>query len=441
MSRQESYDDEMDRREYRRARRKRNQLIAIITVVIIGIALVAAGILCVTQIMKRVNEKKQAEELQEQLEQLAEAEPAVVEAPEEEEEETPELTSEDYLDQIADTCIAEMSLENKVAGLFMITPEALTGVDTVIQAGDTTKEKLSEYPVGGLVYFDRNIESADQLKEMLDTVNNTMIYPIFLAVDEEGGSVSRVAGAGLAEDVGDMSEIGKTCDPEKAKEVGTTIGSYLSELGFNVDFAPVADVASVDDSTIGTRSFGSDPNVVASMVSAEVQGLQDSGVSACLKHFPGIGDTTTDTHEEKTVSEKTMEDMQQTDLPAFQSGIEAGVDFVMVSHMSLPNVIGDDTPCSLSGTIITDLLRNQLGYDGIVITDALNMGAITETYSSAEAAVKAIEAGADMLLMPENFEEAYQGVLEAVQAGTISEDRINESLKRIYRVKYRDRIE
>ena len=441
MSRQESYDDEMDRREYRRARRKRNQLIAIITVVIIGIALVAAGILCVTQIMKRVNEKKQAEELQEQLEQLAEAEPAVVEAPEEEEEETPELTSEDYLDQIADTCIAEMSLENKVAGLFMITPEALTGVDTVIQAGDTTKEKLSEYPVGGLAYFDRNIESADQLKEMLDTVNNTMIYPIFLAVDEEGGSVSRVAGAGLAEDVGDMSEIGKTCDPEKAKEVGTTIGSYLSELGFNVDFAPVADVASVDDSTIGTRSFGSDPNVVASMVSAEVQGLQDSGVSACLKHFPGIGDTTTDTHEEKTVSEKTMEDMQQTDLPAFQSGIEAGVDFVMVSHMSLPNVIGDDTPCSLSGTIITDLLRNQLGYDGIVITDALNMGAITETYSSAEAAVKAIEAGADMLLMPENFEEAYQGVLEAVQDGTISEDRINESLKRIYRVKYRDRIE
>ena len=438
MSRQETYDDEIDRREYRRARRKRNQLIAIIVVIVVGLALVAGGILGVTRLMKHLNDKRHTEELQAQLEELAESEPAVVEAPVEEPQ---ELTADDYLNQIADTCIAEMSLENKVAGLFMITPESLTGVDTVIQAGDTTKQKLSEYPVGGLIYFSKNIKSADQLKEMLDTIRNTMIYPVFLAVDEEGGSVSRVAGAGLAENVGDMSAIGSSCDPEKAKEVGTTIGSYLSQLGFNVDFAPVADVASVENSVIGNRSFGSDSNVVGTMVAAEVQGLQESGVSACLKHFPGIGDTTTDTHDEKTVSEKTLEDMQQTDLPAFQEGIDAGADFVMVSHMSLPNVVGDDTPCSLSGTVINDLLRNQLGYDGIVITDALDMSAITDSYSSAEAAVKAIEAGADMLLMPENFEEAYQGVLEAVQNGTISEERINESLKRIYRVKYRDRIE
>lgn len=438
MSRQETYDDEIDRREYRRARRKRNQLIAIIVVIVAGLALVAGGIFGVTRLMKHLNDKKHTEELQAQLEELAESEPAVVEAPEEEPQ---ELTSDDYLNQIADTCIAEMSLENKVAGLFMITPESLTGVDTVIQAGDTTKQKLSEYPVGGLIYFSKNIKSADQLKEMLDTTRNTMIYPVFLAVDEEGGSVSRVAGAGLAENVGDMSEIGSTCDPEKAKEVGTTIGTYLSQSGFNVDFAPVADVVSAENAVIGNRSFGSDPNVVGTMVAAEVQGLQESGVSACLKHFPGIGDTTTDTHDEKTVSEKTLEDMQQTDLPAFQSGIDAGADFVMVSHMSLPNVVGDDTPCSLSGAVISDLLRNQLGYNGIVITDALDMSAITDSYSSAEAAVKAIEAGADMLLMPENFEEAYQGVLDAVQNGTISEDRINESLKRIYRVKYRDRIE
>ena len=438
MSRQETYDDEIDRREYRRARRKRNQLIAIIVVIVAGLALVAGGIFGVTRLMKNLNDKKHTEELQAQLEELAESEPAVVEAPEEEPQ---ELTSDDYLNQIADTCIAEMSLENKVAGLFMITPESLTGVDTVIQAGDTTKQKLSEYPVGGLIYFSKNIKSADQLKEMLDTTRNTMIYPVFLAVDEEGGSVSRVAGAGLADDVGDMSEIGSTCDPEKAKEVGTTIGTYLSQSGFNVDFAPVADVVSAENAVIGNRSFGSDPNVVGTMVAAEVQGLQESGVSACLKHFPGIGDTTTDTHDEKTVSEKTLEDMQQNDLPAFQAGIDAGADFVMVSHMSLPNVVGDDTPCSLSGTVISDLLRNQLGYDGIVITDALDMSAITDSYSSAEAAVKAIEAGADMLLMPENFEEAYQGVLEAVQNGTISEERINESLKRIYRVKYRDRIE
>ena len=282
---------------------------------------------------------------------------------------------------------------------------------------------------------------ATSIRKAIDNLQNISKIPLVIAVDEEGGSVSRVAGAGLADDVGDMSEIGSTCDPEKAKEAGTTIGTYLSQFGFNVDFAPVADVVSAENAVIGNRSFGSDPNVVGTMVAAEVQGLQESGVSACLKHFPGIGDTTTDTHDEKAVSEKTLEDMQQTDLPAFQSGIDAGADFVMVSHMSLPNVVGDDTPCSLSGAVINDLLRNQLGYDGIVITDALDMSAITDSYSSAEAAVKAIEAGADMLLMPENFEEAYQGVLDAVQNGTISEDRINESLKRIYRVKYRDRIE
>ena len=218
MSKQESYDNETDRREYRRARRKRNQLIAIIVVIVVGLALVAGGILGVTQLMKQLNDKKHTEELQAQLAELADSEPAVVEAPVEEEPQ--ELTSDDYLNQIADSCIAEMSLENKVAGLFMVTPEALTGVDTVIQAGDTTKQKLSEYPVGGLVYFSKNIKSADQLKEMLDTTRNTMIYPVFLAVDEEGGSVSRVAGAGLADDVGDMSEIGSTCDPEKAKEAG-----------------------------------------------------------------------------------------------------------------------------------------------------------------------------------------------------------------------------
>ena len=180
MSRQETYDDEIDRREYRRARRKRNQLIAIIVVIVVGLALVAGGILGVTRLMKHLNDKRHTEELQAQLEELAESEPAVVEAPVEEPQ---ELTADDYLNQIADTCIAEMSLENKVAGLFMITPESLTGVDTVIQAGDTTKQKLSEYPVGGLIYFSKNIKSADQLKEMLDTIRNTMIYPVFLAVE------------------------------------------------------------------------------------------------------------------------------------------------------------------------------------------------------------------------------------------------------------------
>ena len=439
MSEQEIYDEAMERREFRRARRKRNQLIAILVMVVLGIGIVVGAVFGVSRIMKSMNDKKHTEELQAQLQELAESEPPVVEAPVEE---TPtEMTDADYLNQIAQSCIAEMPLEDKIAGLFMITPESLTGVDTVVQAGETTKQKLSEHPVGGLIYFDKNIKSKDQIQEMLSATKNSMLYPVFLAVDEEGGTVSRVAKSGIATNVGSQAEIGSTCDPEKARETGTTIGNYLSECGFNVDFAPVADVITEGNTTIGDRSFGMDPNVVGSMVAAEVEGLQSTGVSACVKHFPGMGDTTEDTHDGKAVSQKTLDDMRTNDFPAFQAGIDAGVDFVMVGHMALPNVIGDETPCSLSGVIINDVLRNELGYDGIVITDSLSMKAITDSYSPEEAAVLAIQAGADMILMPADFQAAYDGLLKAVQDGTISEERIDESLMRIYRVKYRDRIE
>lgn len=438
MGEEEIYDEAMERREFRRARRKRNQLIALLVVVVVGAAIVAGGIFGVMQIMKSVNDKKHTEELQAQLQELAETEPAVVEAPKEE---TPQLTDEDYLDQIARSCIAEMPLEDKIDGLFMITPEALTGVDTVIQAGETTKQKLSEHPVGGLVYFQKNIKSKDQLQEMLAATKNAFYYPVFLAVDEEGGTVSRVAQSGIASNAGSQSEIGKTCDPVKAGEHGETIGTYLSECGFNVNFAPVADVLTEEGTALKDRSFGTDSNVVGSMVAAEVESMQKTGVSACLKHFPGMGDTMEDTHDGKAVSQKTIDDVRALDFPSFQAGISAGSDFVMVGHVSMPNVTGDETPCSLSGVIVNDLLRNELGYDGIVITDALNMKAITASYSSEQAAVMAIQAGADMLLMPEDFQAAYDGLLKAVQDGTILEERIDESLMRIYRVKYRDRIE
>lgn len=438
MGEEEIYDEAMERREFRRARRKRNQLIALIVVVVVGAAIVAGGIFGVMQIMKSVNDKKHTEELQAQLQELAETEPAVVEASKEE---TPQMTDEDYLDQIARSCIAEMPLEDKIDGLFMITPEALTGVDTVIQAGETTKQKLSEHPVGGLVYFQKNIKSKEQLQEMLAATKNALYYPVFLAVDEEGGTVSRVAQSGIASNAGSQSEIGKTCDPVKAGEHGETIGTYLSECGFNVNFAPVADVLTEEGTALKDRSFGTDSSVVGSMVAAEVESMQKTGVSACLKHFPGMGDTMEDTHDGKAVSQKTLDDVRALDFPSFQAGISAGSDFVMVGHVSMPNVTGDETPCSLSGVIVNDLLRNELGYDGIVITDALNMKAITEAYSSEQAAVMAIQAGADMLLMPEDFQAAYDGLLKAVQDGTILEERIDESLMRIYRVKYRDRIE
>ncbi len=267
-------------------------------------------------------------------------------------------------------------------------------------------------------------------------------YPLFLAVDEEGGKVSRVADSGIeVEKVGTMAEIGATGDPQNAYHAGTTIGAYLKRLGFNLDFAPVADVlTNGDNQTIGDRAFGTDGAVVAQMASSFVTGLEEGGVSSCLKHFPGLGDTTEDTHDGMVVTERTKEEFQAVEFPVFQAGIDAGADFVMVSHVSVPGLTGDNTPASLSPAVI-GILRNDLGFDGIIITDALNMTAITDYYTADEAAVKAIQSGADMLLMPESFETAYNGLLQAVENGTISEERINESLRRIYRVKYADRME
>lgn len=440
MANDEILEEEMERREFRRKRRVRNQIISYVTVVVLLAGLATGGFFGVQQIMTTMNDKKQAEELKQQLEELAEVEePAVVEAPVETE--APVEEEKSYLDEIVDACIAEMPIEDKVAGLFIITPEALTGTETAIKAGDTTKEKLNQYAVGGLVYFSKNIKSADQLTEMLQNTRSWSKYPIFLGVDEEGGTVSRVAEKGLADNVGNMADIGATGDAAQASTAATSIGTYLNGYGFDLDFAPVADVIVEGNTTIGNRSFGTDTNQVADMVAAYVDGLQSTGVSACVKHFPGLGDTGEDTHEGMVTTEKTLDDFTAIDFPVYQKSIETGVNFVMVSHLSVPNVTGDNTPSSISEKMITELLRGQLGYEGIVITDAMAMTAITDYYTADEAAVKALQAGADMILMPEDFEVAYNGVLEAISNGTLSEERINESLQRIYRVKYRDKVE
>lgn len=435
----EEYNEEFERREYRRKRRVRNQITAYIVITVFLAVIIAGGGFGIHKAVTAMNDKKHAEELQEQLAELAATdEPAVIEAPEATQEPAEE---KNYLDEIVDACIAEMPLEDKVAGLFIITPEALTGTDVAIKAGEATKENLGKYPVGGLIYFKQNIKSEEQLIEMISNTKSWSKYPLFIGIDEEGGSVSRIAESGLAENVGTMKEIGAAGDTAKAKEAGGTIGGYLTEFGFNLDFAPVADVILEGNTTIGDRSFGSNAGEVAGMVAASVEGLQEAGVSACLKHFPGLGSSTEDTHEGMAASEKTLEDFETTDFISFQAGIDAGADFVMISHLSVPNITGDNTAASISAKMITEILRGTLGYNGIVITDAMNMTAITDYYTSDEAAIKALQAGADIILMPEDFETAYNGVLEAVNNQTLTEERIDESLRRIYRVKYKDRVE
>lgn len=348
----------------------------------------------------------------------------------------------DPLDEQASQLVSGMSLEDKVAQMFVITPEALTGYASVTAAGDTTKAAYESRPVGGLIYMADNLLSTEQTTEMLTNMQNIAMertgLPVFLSVDEEGGTVARVAknDAFGVTDVGNMSDIGATGDAQNAYNAGVTIGTYLKQLGFNVDYAPVADVLTNPDNTvIGTRSFGSDASVAADMVTKELEGLSSQGVFGVVKHFPGHGGVSGDSHDGAVTMDKSLEELMQTEFVPFQKAVENGVSFVMVGHISVPQVVGDNTPASLSQMMVSNVLREQLGYQGIVITDAMNMGAITGSYTADQAAVMAVNAGVDMILMPQDYETAYNGLFQAVQDGTITEDRINESVTRIVKVK------
>lgn len=433
-----------ERRELRRKRRIRSQILAYAALILLIVAAAGAVAAGVRQIAKAAGQRQQAQEdNQAMLEGMLDEEEAL-QTPEAPASEPPaEMTREERLDEYVDAGIAVMPLEDKVAGLFVVTPESITGVSAAVQAGEGTKKALEQYAVGGLIYFDKNMESEKQLKEMLQNTESYARYPLFLAVDEEGGSVSRTAQAGIGPAVDGAWEIGQTKDAQNAYNAGVTIGAALSGLGFNLDFAPVADIASVEESVMAKRVYGSDAQTVSPFVASMVQGLKEQNIAACLKHFPGNGATSQDAHEGQAVSERTSEEFRSQELSVFQAGIDAGADMIMVSHMIAPGLTGEDdrTPCSLSEKVVTELLRREMGYDGVIITDALNMRAVTDYYSADEAAVEALLAGCDMLLMPEDFEAAYNGVLQAVKDGRIDEKRIDDCLRRIYRIKWADRVE
>ena len=339
--------------------------------------------------------------------------------------------------------LEQMTLGEKVCQMFLVTPETLTGFQTVTAAGNITLGALEQYPVGGLIYFSINLVDDEQTNTML---KNTTVYarenhdiPIFLAVDEEGGRVARIGSNPKfsVEKVPCMKEIGDSGDLSKAYDVGDTIGAYLSELGFNLDFAPDADVLTNPSNTvIGDRSFGTDAACVSNMMLEVADGLLDNGVIPCVKHFPGHGSTAGDTHQGLAYTDKTLEELMSCELVPFQTAVDNGLPMIMVSHISVPSVTGDDTPASLSHFLVTELLREQMGFDGIVITDGMGMGAIEDNYESGEAAVLAVQAGCDMLLITADFPEAYQAVLDAVEDGRISEQQIDASVKRILRMKY-----
>jgi beta-N-acetylhexosaminidase len=425
-----------EERRQRRQKDTKSAVIVCVIVMLILLVLVAGGVFLVGRLLPKGGGQNEGTDGTELPGENVVATEEVTEQPQTE-------VQTDPVEEQAAQLVSQMTLEDKIAQMFVITPNALTGYASgVTAAGDTTKEAYQSRPVGGIVYMADNLTDPEQTTTMLSNMQEIARertgLPVFLCVDEEGGSVARIAGndAFGVTDVGNMSDIGASGDVQNAYNAGSTIGSYLAALGFNVDFAPVADVlTNPDNQVIGQRSFGSDAQTVAGMVTSELQGLSAAGVYGMVKHFPGHGGTSGDSHDGAVSTDKTLEELMAEELVPFQSAIDGGVNFVMVGHISAPNVTGDNAPATLSKVLITDVLRGQMGYNGIVITDAMNMEAITGFYNSDKAAVLAVTAGADMILMPADYNTAYTGILNAVNDGTITEERINESVTRIVKAK------
>ena len=340
--------------------------------------------------------------------------------------------------------LKKMTLREKVGQMFFVRIESLdpsiewTTYDDLanLKNQEITMEMRKvnhDYPVGGIILYAWNIEDETQLANIIKQVRSLNGSPL-LCIDEEGGRVSRIANNPNfhVKKYESMAAIGATGDPKNAYECGNTIGTYLKRYDFDIDFAPVADVnTNPDNIIIGPRAFSDDPAVAVPMVTNYLQGLKDAGITGCIKHFPGHGDTTNDTHSGYVQSLKTWDEMNQCEMVTFRAGIQWGCQLIMTAHIAVPNVTGTNIPSTLSSVVLQDKLRGELGYQNIIITDGMEMGAITMHYTSGEAAVGSIKAGVDIVLGPRDFTEAFDAVIAAVNNGTLTEERINQSVRRI----------
>lgn len=335
--------------------------------------------------------------------------------------------------------LSQMTTEEKVAQLFIITPEQLVsgeihGAQT--EPNSALSKSAEKYPVAGFILFARNIKNPAQTRALTKSLSSLTPIPAILAIDEEGGRVARLARNEnfFLPKFKSMGTVGKTGNIENARGAGQIIGSYLSTFGFTVDFAPDVDVnTNPENIVIGDRAFGENPQIVADMAGAFLSGLHSTGVKGCIKHFPGHGDTKGDTHAEYVAVTKSWEELKSCELIPFKQNFSV-TDSVMIAHVTC-TAIDTDYPASLSKKLITDKLRGELGYKGVVLSDALDMGAIEKNYGSGEASVLAFEAGNDIILMPKDFHAGYEAVLEAVRSGRISKERLNESVLRILQLK------
>ena len=324
-----------------------------------------------------------------------------------------------YADRIEDQ-LAKMTLDEKIAQLLIVQPNS---------------NKLA-HQYGGIILMEPNYSTLAGTKQLVQDLQKASKLPLIVSTDQEGGSVQRLQKITdqRATYIPEMYRLGSANDPELTYNVGRVLAEELRVVGVNVAFAPVLDVYSNSQNrVIGHRSFSSNPQIVSTLGLKLGQGLLDNGVVPTYKHFPGHGDTTTDSHVALPVIQKDYNQLAAEEFIPFQAAINSGAQIIMVGHIALPKVTGDNTPATLSHKITTGILRNKLGYNGLIVTDGLNMGALTKNYSESEIYWRAVEAGADLLLLPSNANVAIKSIREHIK-----EDRIDESVRRILRFKYQN---
>ncbi len=338
-----------------------------------------------------------------------------------------------------DAVLAALSTEQRVGQLFMPAFPVDQRGRGLLAVDDNVRRLMQQIQPGGVLLVGLNVDSTEQLTRLIQELQQNAALPLLIATDHEGGAVSRISASGKipATSIPSPHVVGAVADPALAYRLGAVIGRELRSLGIQVNFAPVADLRTNPGNTvIGERSFGSDPEVVGRIVAALVRGMQQHGVAAVLKHFPGHGDTYEDSHYEAATVRHSRQRLQTVEMVPFRYGIDAGAIGVMTAHISVPAVTGDRTPATLSSELLGPILRSELGFGSLVFSDALNMHALTRYYHRSRVALQAFEAGVDVLVHPERPLEAYQTVLEAVQSGRISAERLERSVRAILEVKW-----
>lgn len=334
--------------------------------------------------------------------------------------------------------IKSMTLKEKIGQLLIVGFEGTT-------INEDIKKYINDYKVGGVIFFSRNIKNIDQSIKLINDIkiqNKKNNIPLFISIDEEGGRVSRLPSEfkrlPSAKIIGDIDK------KEVSFEYGKIIGERLDKLGFNLDFAPVLDINSnLNNPVIGDRAFGNKTEVVTRNGIATMKGLKDKGIIAGIKHFPGHGDTEIDSHKDLPIIDKDIKALKELELVPFKNAIEEGADMIMIGHI-LYKDIDESYPATMSKTIIEEILRNELSFEGVVISDDMTMGAVLKNYSLEDASVKYLNSGGDILLIchgEDNPELVFKAVEDAVNSQKISEKKIDEKVYRILNLKEKYNID